>query len=418
MARIGLQTWGSEGDVQPFLALASGLAQAGHDVQLVLTTQADRLYLSPPGVALSRVGPPITGEEGDALLARVAALGSPLKQARLVLEEGFAPSADAMTEAAEALVASCDLVIRHHFLHMTQAMALRAGVPELSVYLTPDLVPTRHHAPTGLPSLGPAQGLGWWLVDRAIGSVFLEPARRLRSSLGLPAPTSMLREVWCSRTANLVAVSPALFPRPADWPARTHLTGFWAGPVTHSDAIEPALEAFLASGAPPLYASFGSLSPRSEPRRSETAELLVRAARAVGRRLVIQLPPGAAVEGEDLLVVTGSPHASVFPRCAAIIHHGGAGVTQTAIRSGVVSVVVPHFADQVFWAAQVEQLAAGVAAPPRSKVSVKSLTAALTRALRHERSPALTALAAALDAENGVAQATMLIGDLLAALGR
>lgn len=405
MARIGLQTWGSEGDVQPFLALAGGLAEAGHDVRLVMTTQADKAYEVPPGVTLERAGPDVYGEEGAALIGRVIGIRSPLKQARLMVEEGFEPYAAAMREAAEELVASSDLVVRHHFLYMTQAVAEKAGVPEVSVYLTPDLLPTRAHPPTGMPSLGPLQGLAWWLTDKGISSVFLEPAKRLRAEMGLPRARGMLRDVWPSSLANLVAVSPALFPRPADWPEHLHLTGFMRGPIASSAAIDPELEAFLEDGEPPLYAAFGSLSPYAEPRLTETARLFVEAARAVGRRVVIQLPVDPDVEADDALVVRGSPHARVFGRCAAVIHHGGAGVTQTAIRAGARSVVVPHFADQLFWAAQAERLGVSVAAPPRAKVTAKTLARAIERALALDAGDRLRELAAALDAEEGVRSA-------------
>ena len=415
MARVGLQTWGSEGDVQPFLALAGGLAEAGHEVRLVMTTQADKRYDPPPGVALERVGADVTGAEGAALLDRVMAIGSPLKQARLVIEEGFLPHEPAMARAAAELAAWSDVVVRHHFLYMARDHATRAGVPEVSVFLTPDLLPTRAHPPTGMPSLGPLQALGWWAANKGIGSVFLPPAKRFREAMGLPPAKGMLHDVWPGTSANLVAVSPALFPRPSDWPEHTHLTGFLRGPVTRGAALPAALESFLQAGKPPIYASFGSLAPWAEPRVDETARLLTEAARAVGRRLILQLPTETAFDGDDdVLRVDASPHAEVFPRCAAVIHHGGAGVTQTTIRAGARAVVVPHMADQVFWAAQVERLGVGVAAPMRAKVSAQSLAQALERALALDAEGPLQTLCQALEREGGVREAVASIGRVLA----
>jgi len=410
MAHVGLQTWGSEGDVQPFLALARGLADAGHDVRLVMTTQSDKHYDPLPGVRLERVGADVSGAEGAALLDRVMALESPLKQARLVLEEALLPQASALADEAAALVAWSDVVVRHHFLYMTRDHATRAGVPEISVFLTPDLLPTRAHPPTGMPSLGPFQSLGWWAANKGIGSVFLPPAKRLRAELGLPPAKGMLHDVWPSATANLVAVSPALFPRPHDWSERTHLTGFLRGPVTSGAALAPALEAFLEAGAPPIYASFGSLAPWAEPRLSHTARLLVEAARAVGRRIIVQLPAATDLDGdEDVLRVEASPHAQVFPRCAMVVHHGGAGVTQTTVRAGTRAVVVPHMADQVFWAGQVEQLGVGVAAPMRARVTVQSLARALERALDLDADGPLETVREALEVENGVREAVAVV---------
>jgi len=396
--------------VQPFLALARGLAEAGHDVRLAVTTQSDKRYAAPPGVRLERVGEDVSGAEGAALLDRVMALGSPLKQARLVLEEALLPQESAMADAAAQLVEWSDVVVRHHFLYMARDHAARADVPEVSVFLTPDLLPTRAHPPTGMPSLGPLQRVGWWAANKGIGSVFLPPAQRFRAALGLPPAKGMLHDVWPSATANVVAVSPALFPRPEDWSEHTHLTGFLRGPVTSDALLAPALEAFLESGDPPVYASFGSLSPWTEPRLSDTARLLVAAARCVGRRVIVQLPVSTDLDGDDdVLRVDGSPHAQVFPRCAAVIHHGGAGVTQTAVRAGTRAVVVPHMADQVFWAAQVERLGVGVAAPMRSKVTVESLAGALQRALDLDADGPLGTAGAALEVEDGVREAVAVV---------
>jgi sterol 3beta-glucosyltransferase/vancomycin aglycone glucosyltransferase len=410
--KIGLQTWGTQGDVDPFFALAGALADRGHQVRLVVTTQADRKYPAPPGVQLERVGARMAQADGDALFDRVIGLSSPMAQGRLLLEEGFLPSEAEMHEAAQALVADCDLVVRHHFLYMTRIAAERAETPEVSVFFTPDLLPTKAHPPTGMPSLGPLQSVGWWLANKGISSVFGPPAARLRRDAGLPRSKGVLHDVWPSATANLIAVSPTLFPRPGDWPEQHHLTGFWRGRTSTHAQLAPELAQFLESGSPPVYATFGSMGGGSGSRREENASLLVEAARQAGRRLVLQQPPGEppTVGGEDVLCVTRAPHAVVFPRCAAVIHHGGAGTTQTAVRAGVPSVVVPHLADQFFWAEQVQRLGVGTAVRGRSKVKVAELAKAIERAYNDgdARRRAKT-LAQSLEAEDGVRTAIELL---------
>jgi sterol 3beta-glucosyltransferase len=413
VARVGLQTWGSEGDVQPFLTVARALAEAGHEVRAVLTTQADEAY-AVEGVSIERVGPRMTKADGDAILERCLALRSPVDQARLILREGFAPAADAMREAARDLVSWADVVVRHHFLHMTQAEAEAAGTPELSVYLTPDLIPTRRHPPTGLWNLGaPLNRLAWRVAGRTLDGVFGPPAHRLRAELGLPPRRGVLRGTWASETGSLVAVSPSVWPRPDDWPDEVHLTGFWRGPATEA-ATPPAVAEFLAAGAAPLFVTLGSHSPVAEPARSEVAALVVEAGRAAGRRIVLQRPAadGRRLEGDDLLEIESAPHAEVFGACAAVLHHGGAGTTQTAIRAGVPSVVLPHLADQFFWAARVEALGVGVAAPSRRAVTVQRLARALERVDGPMRDRARS-LGAALDGEDGPAAARGVIEAVL-----
>lgn len=407
--KIGLQTWGSHGDVEPFMALAEGLAERGHEVRLVVTTQGDKELRAPDGVRLDRVGRSMTQAEGDDLFDRVIALGSPMAQGKLVLQEGFMPFADDMFEAARDLVDDCDLIVRHHFLYMTQVAAELAGVPEVSVFLTPDLLPTKEHPPTGMPSLGPLQGVAWWMANKGVSSIFGPPAQALRAKMGLPESKGVLNDVWVSSTANLVAVSPTLFERPGDWPETHHLTGFWRAPSASTLDLDPELDAFIDAGEPPVYATFGSMSSGSGERRRSDTELLVGAARLAGRRLILQQPAGDEPEldgGDDVMSVTRAPHSLVFGRCAAVVHHGGAGTTQTAVLAGAPSVIVPHLADQFFWAAQVAKLGVGVASKARSKVRSAALSQAIETAVRDESLGAnASGIAAQLSAEDGVARA-------------
>lgn len=409
--RIGLQTWGTQGDVEPFIALAAVLAARGHAVRLVATTQSDKQYQVASGVQFERVGPDMTQADGDALMNRVIALSSPMAQGRMLLEEGFLVGEDAMREAADDLVADSDIVVRHHFLYMTRIAAEKLGKPELSVFLTPDLLPTKQHPPTGMPSFGPLQSFAWWLADRGISGIFGPPAAKLRAAAGLPRSKGVLQDVWRSASGNLIAVSPALFPRPTDWPTSHHLTGFWNGPSTTDAVLSPDLDTFLETGTAPVYASFGSMAGGSGERRRDDARLLIEAARNAGRRVVLQQPPGDAPEiaGDDVLCVTRAPHSLVFPRCAAVVHHGGAGTTQTAIRAGVPSVIVPHLADQFFWASQIEELGVGVAGQARTKITPAKLGAALARTDSDAMRERVQALAVALAAEDGTKQAADVI---------
>ncbi len=415
--RIGIQTWGTRGDVEPFFALARGLAADGHEVRVVVSTQADADLPAVDGVSIERAGVEMDQAQGDALFDRVIALRSPMDQARLVLDEALLPGADGMFEAASDLAADSDVIIRHHFLFMAQAAAMRAGIPELSVFLTPDLLPTDERPPTGMPSLGPLQRAAWWLADKGISRIFGPPAAALRERVGLPAPTGVLRDVWPSSTANLVAVSPTLCPPPGDWPSIHHSTGFWKVPSSVDHPIPEEIREFLDAGPPPLYASFGSMGASSGRRRAADIRFLTEAARLSNRRMVLQLAPGELPPRTDnVLPVDFAPHASVFPRCEAVIHHGGAGTTQTTIAAGVPSIVVPHIADQFFWAQQVERLEAGVASSPRARAKPNDLARSIERACARRATEGQAAdLAARLKFEDGVASAVAVVGRTLSA---
>jgi vancomycin aglycone glucosyltransferase len=113
---------------------------------------------------------------------------------------------------------------------------------------------------------------------------------------------------------------------------------------------------------------------------------MVAAARALGRRAIVsQGWAGLEVTdtGTDCIAVGDVSHEKLFPRVAAIVHHGGAGTTTAAARSGKPQVVVPHIYDQYFWAHRVQQLGIGVSAGRAAQLTIEKLVSALRRCLEH-----------------------------------
>ncbi|GEM_PF-879455 len=146
------------------------------------------------------------------------------------------------------------------------------------------------------------------------------------------------------------------------------------------------LAAFLAAGPAPVYVGFGSC-PAADPATDQ--RMFVDAARRAGVRVVLQPPPGAAPpDADDVLVLGEYPHAWLFPRMAAVVHHGGAGTTSAAIRAGVPSAVVPHLGDQAYWGRRVADLGLGPRPVPRALLT----TTRLTRLLRDVTGPGAPAM--------------------------
>jgi vancomycin aglycone glucosyltransferase len=179
----------------------------------------------------------------------------------------------------------------------------------------------------------------------------------------------------------LVAAEPALAPVPTDCPYDATAVG-----CLHVDTPEPLpekLEAFLAGGPPPVFFGFGSMT---DPDATETTGLLLQTIERLGCRAVIQA--GWADLGNPLpepVFRTGPcSHAALFPRCAALVHHGGAGTTTAAARAGVPQLVVAHVADQFYWGRRVHDL--GLGPPPlrRLKLDSRTLTEVLSATLSNE----------------------------------
>ena len=212
---------------------------------------------------------------------------------------------------------------------------------------------------------------------------------------------------------NLVAVSPTLCVPPPDWAPHHRVTGFLALPDTTQEAVPDEVEAFLRDGPPPVFMGFGSLMPRDRALLEETVATFRQAAARAGCRAIVHVPPGSPVtEGRDghTLVIGRVSHAALFPRCVAIVHHGGAGTTQTVLRVGVPSIVVPHVADQFFWAEELARIGVAPKPLPRRRLNARALASRLRVVLGNERMSARAReFAARIAPEDGVNSAADLI---------
>ena len=113
---------------------------------------------------------------------------------------------------------------------------------------------------------------------------------------------------------------------------------------------------------------------------------------------------------QDVLAIGSTPYDWLFPRCAAVVHHGGVGTTASGLRAGLPSILVPIVADQLLWAQRVEELGAGPKPIPRSRLTAERLAEAIRQAVTD---PLMRQRAAALGEEirleDGVGNAVKII---------
>jgi UDP:flavonoid glycosyltransferase YjiC (YdhE family) len=208
----------------------------------------------------------------------------------------------------------------------------------------------------------------------------------------------------------LAGYSAAVCPAPADWPDTVVQTGWWF--LDGADPLDPAPEnvpaalvEFVEAGPPPVYVGFGSMVP-ADPQQvwSDVREALRRAG---VRGVLLGDPSVTGGRGDDeVIAVPSADHGWLFPRMAAVVHHGGAGTTGSGLRAGVPNVVCPFFSDQPFWGARVAGLNAGPEPLPIKQLTAAALTGRIERALRDESMRASAAeLGRRVAAEEGAATA-------------
>ncbi|MER5433956.1 glycosyltransferase [Streptomyces sp. NPDC002588] len=394
---------GSRGDVQPCLALGRALTLRGDTVRVLASSRYQHLIA---GAGLDFHPLPadpaeiIASAEGQELLAGRSNPVAFIRRVDRVLRPHIMP----MLEETQAGAKGADLVLAPTFgllgVHLSQYLR----VPHAVIHFQPSQ-PTKafpHPFAPAARMLGgwgnrlsfDAVDLGSWLVCRK----FVNTWRR--DGLGLPALslTAALRQA--RRAPVLCAFSPAVVPRPADWGPNVHMTGFWHHEQPSWKPPQRLLD-FLAGGPPPVYVGFGSMRTADPAATDAVVRTALRRARLRG-----VLAGDPATSEDDILVVGDTPHHWLFPRMAAVVHHGGAGTTAAALRAGRPALVCPFFGDQAYWAARVRELGAGPPPLPAGELAVPVLARRLHALTRHAPyAEAARRLGRALETEDGTARA-------------
>jgi sterol 3beta-glucosyltransferase/vancomycin aglycone glucosyltransferase len=387
--KIGLQTWGSEGDVRPFLALAAGLAAAGHAVTLVVTdlNLADYSgYARTLGFSLRTVNDPLapTGAQLDEVGRRLFASASPLRQLQTLMRAVFEPTRPTLFAASRELCAGSDIVVGHLVLDPLRAAAQLGGVPWVTLAPAPMGIPSALERPFGTPDFGRwATPVLWRLARAVLNRSFLPGVNAFRARHGLAPDDDVLTRTWTSSRCNLLACSPALLEPRVGWAEPHRVCGFLNLPeASLIEGMAPGLEEFLERGEPPVYFTFGSMMPANLAYIRDVAAIWSSAVDRLGCRAIFQLPwhdLAAIPTGARVFTVQRAPHRRVLPRCALVVHHGGAGTSQSALLAGRPSIVVAHLIDQFYWAARLSQLGAGGDPLRRKGLTAAGLAAAIAR---------------------------------------
>jgi sterol 3beta-glucosyltransferase len=401
--KICILTFGTRGDVQPYIALGVGLKATGHEVTVATLAEFRSLVLEYGLQHATLRGDFLKAAQSAEGKSALAGRSNPLKliqqyiaMARETLEDEWASA-----QQADVLVYNSAALGGYH-------IAEKMGIRALASFPAPLYSPTREFPSPFLPfrDLGPFNKWSHQLFAAIGPAMYRRPIREWRRDvLGLP-PAKGEDRLRGQPVTTLYAYSEAVLPRPTDWNASSVVTGYWFLDAPSDWRPEPALVKFLQEGLPPVYVGFGSMFMNGGVRQTD---IVLQALRLAGQRGVLATGWGgltAANAPEGVFVLEAVPHDWLFPQVAAVVHHGGAGTTGAGLRAGKPTVICPFVGDQSFWGRRVATLGAGPTPIPRGQFTAERLADAIGMAVSDQdmRQRAAT-LGVVIRAEDGVGRA-------------
>lgn len=404
--QVLLASIGSRGDVQPLIALGLELRASGHRSRLCVAPNF-REWIESYGLECVAIGPDLEKMTGGTLPAKPA-LPSPEQLQRLA-DDSVRGQFQVVTEAAHG----CDVLVGAGALQIAlRSIAEAQKIPYVFAAYCPAVLPSAKYPPAKMgghhsPSLPESTNLQLWQEnEQEFNLRFGTTLNEERTKLGL-GPVAGVRDYmftnhpWLAADPTLAPVFPVAGMEPVQ-------TGAWL--IEDATPLPEEVEDFLSKGEAPVYLGFGSMRAFEAHSR-----VLIEAARALGLRSILSRGWAGLLPSDmrdDCLSVGDVNHQQLFPRMAAIVHHGGSGTTTAAARAGTPQVVIPHNYDQFYWAHRVQQLRVGVHGPIRDELAVETLIPALRDCLTPEVASRARELAGHIELHGARIAAEHLAGSL------
>lgn len=422
--KILILTVGTRGDVQPYVAIGHGLQAKGHEVMLCAPAAFEtfvgdyglQFYPMPDDILKfldSQAGRTAVEETRGIwgafrstvkLMGQVKPMQERIMQACWEAAQDFQPTG----------------LIFHSKTLCGSHIAEKLGIPAMLTLPLPAMVSTGEFPLVGMPelpeflptALKQSYNRGSYQFMHLGLNAYRGLIQRFRTdTLGLPKQPQSVDFLHQSNGEPLPFLhpySPHLLPRPTDWPPHIGVTGYAFLPPQEDWHPDEALEEFLAAGEPPLYIGFGSIGGKDP---EATARIVLQAIQRAGVRAILATGWGGLQCPEALIpdtvhVIQSAPHEALFPRVAAVVHHGGAGSTAAGLRAGKPTLICPFFGDQPFWGHLVHEQGLGPEPLPQKQLTVTALTQRLQQ-LKHNTHFLLQAqkMAQAIQSEKGVGNA-------------
>lgn len=385
---------GTRGDVQPYIGLGIGLQKAGHRVTICSSANF-RSFVEEYGIQFEPTRDDLLAvmntDDGQAILDNSVSFFKKIRIYMQVAKQSGAVQMEMLEDTWRAAEKSNpDVILYHPKGYGAPHFAEKLGVPVIHAFLAPGVIPTQDFPAFGFPTwkLG-----GWYnrwttrVVLKALAMSLGKYIKSWRSLHGLPA---LPQGVSFSHLPSgepipmLLGFSEHVVPRPSDWPKDTGIMGYWFLPQPDAWTPPASLVDFLNSGPAPVYVGFGSMS---SSKSAQVSRIVVEALQKANVRAVLAKGWGGLKVGDvpdSIHLIDAAPHDWLFPRMAAVVHHGGAGTTSAGLRAGKPTLICPFFGDQPFWGQRIKDLGAGPAPIAQKDLKVDNLAAALQDLVTNE----------------------------------
>ena len=395
MARIVISTFGSFGDIHPYVAIALELKARGHS-PLIATSEVYREKMDALSIDFHSVRPPMPSYDDPEEIGKVIeGVMDPRVGGEKVMEL-ILPYLRDIYEDLDAATEEADLLLTHPLPLLGPIVAQKKRLCWVSSVLAPASFLSVYDpvVPPQWPSLYKAMRLSPW-VGRAVMALatkkldkILQPVYDIRAELGLPRGEQPILGGQHSPACVLALFSKVLATPQPDWPKHSIVTGFPfydRRDFFGETAVAKELLDFLDAGDPPIVFTLGSSAfwvARNFYRDS------IAAAQALGKRALLLIGHARNLPAEDLppgvAAFEYAPYSEVLPRACVIVHQGGVGTTGQGLRSGRPVLILPHAHDQFDNAARVVRLGCGRTLP-RPRYTVASATTELQALLNDQR---------------------------------
>ena len=402
--KIAICTIGSRGDIQPFLVLGEYLSENGFQVKVASAKMYEALAANYKVTYQSFEGNYASIVDDEALKKEIGR--NPFMIGKELKEKVY-PIIESSLETYFDLVKWADVVL-YHPKTMLDGICGTMQEKLIKAYVVPAFTPTKEFTNPIVSFLPIPKFLNklTYLFNNIALSTFNTPVKNFRAKHKLAKGRSILE------TPVIYGVSPLILDRPADYPKDVFFSGFWMKD-NKNDQLSEEVASFVSNEKKVLLITFGSM-----PYKSEVDFNLYVKAIVDHFDLKVLVVRGWALKGKEIykndqvLAIDAAPFTALFPLVDFVVHHGGAGTTAIALKSGLPQMICPvlhPFGDQYFWGKQIERNGVGVSPIPLKKLTVNKFIDSIRQLVDERLSIEADKLKQKLAAENGLLRAKEII---------